>query len=257
MKKVRAIYRFTAMVAVISILSVQGFAWQGGKSDAFIGTQLRGQIDGDATRLIKQLPGYAGNWENFLGLADRLKKQASVSPAEQSKLNRIAEDVRREGEGLKGVLEGLINKVRGAGKFNEGLDGFVADKVASFAPSFAGILKREGGARTFLTDTVSLIGSRGGVIGNLLKEVAGKVAVNNNTPSLNDRIALVGTRSSSFSLAPASFNVATPEIAAAPPVEPPALKISFKCAVLGARLIIKTIKGTDSKDDVDGFSGNC
>jgi hypothetical protein len=245
------------LVAVISILSVQGFAFQGGKSDAFIGTQLQGQINADATRLIKQLPGYAGNWENFLGLADRLKKQASVSPAEQNKLNRIAEDVRREGEGLKGVLDGLINTVRGAGKFNEGLDSFVADKVSGFAPSFAGILKREGGARTFLTDTVSLIGSRGGVIGNLLKEVAAKVAVNNNTPSLQDRVSLVGISTSRLSFAPASFSVTAPEIAPPAPAEAPALKISFKCAVLGARLIIKTIKGTDSKDDVDGFAGNC
>jgi hypothetical protein len=257
MKKARVIYRFTALVAVIALLSVQSLAWQGGKSEAFIGTQLRTQIDGDATRLIKQLPGYAGNWENFLGLADRLKKQASVSPAEQNKINRIAEDVRREGETLKGVLEGVINKVRGAGKFNEGLDGFVADKVSSFAPGFAGLLKREGGARTFLTETASLIGSRGGVIGNILKEVAAKVAVNNNAPSLQNRVALVGTNSSALSFAPASFNVATAEIGPATPAEPPALKISFKCAVLGARLITKTIKGTDSKDDVDGFSSSC
>lgn len=257
MNKVRFIYRFTALVAVISILSIQGLAFQGGKSDAFIGTQLRGQIDGEATRLIKQIPGYAGNWDNFLGLAERLKKQASVTPAEQNKLNKLAEDVRREGEGIKGALEGLISKVSSAGKFNEGLDSFVADKVAGFAPNFAGLLKREGGARTFLRDAVSQIGSRGGIIGNLVKEVAAKVAVNNNTPSLQDRVALVGTRSSSFTFAPASFSTTSPVIEATTPVEPPAFKLSFKCAVLGARLIIKTIKGTDTKDDADGFGNQC
>jgi len=256
MKKVRFIYRFASLVAVISLLAAQSLAWQGGKSDAFIGTQLRGQIDGDASRLIKQLPVYAGNWDKFLNVADRLKRQTSVTTEEQNKLSRIAEDVRREGDGLKGALEGLINKVRSAGKFTEGLDGFVSEKVTSLAPNFAGILKREGGARTFLNETVSLIGSRGGVIGNILKEVAGKVAQNNN-PSLRDRVALAGTSSTRFNLAPASFNTSTASMEAAPAGEPPALKISFKCAVLGARLIIKTIKGTDSKDDVDGFSSNC
>lgn len=256
MKHVKLFYRFTALVAVLALLSAQALAWQGGKSEAFIGAQLRGQIDGDATRLIKQLPGYAGNWDKFLNVADRLKKQSAVTADEQARLNRIAEDVRREGEGLKGVLEGLISKVRSSGKFNEGLDSFVSEQVTKFAPNFSGILKREGGARTFLTEATSLIGSRGGVINNILREVATKVA-QNPAPSLRDRIALAGTNSPNFNLVPASFNASTTAMAAAPPAAPPALKVSFKCAVLGARLIIKTIKGTDSKDDVDGFSSSC
>jgi hypothetical protein len=228
----------TAITLFTLLLSLSAPFSQAASAD-FLSPQLKAAIAVDADSFINSATDYNKNWEKIPGRIQELKAKANPTPAEITTTRNDLVNLKRLLNTMKTSLTSLINKLKAANKYVE-QDNFVATALRGRNAAAASKLQAEGGAHTIL-DTVVNISDQLNRIDQILAD-----------PILSPR--RVGLRSE-----PASFAEFKPVRVAFSPAEPaaPVFALGFTCRVLAARLIIKTVRGTETQQDVDQFVNTC
>jgi hypothetical protein len=224
---------------VLTFLASTGAPFGSAATDEFLSPQLKAAISVDADTFINSSTDYLKNWEAIPAKIRELKAKANPTAVEINTTRNQLLTLKRLLNAMKTSLTGVINKLKAANKYVE-QDNFVLNSVRAKNAGAATKLQTEGGAHNIL-DSASNITEQLNVVDQFLADPIFR----RNTASFY----LENHNNSPFKLVRASY---TPSAAAAP-----AFRLSFTCLVLGSRLIIKTIKGTDTQRDADQFVNAC
>lgn len=233
------LYKTTTFIIVLTLFASLGAPFSSAASEEFLSPQLKTAISVDADTFINSSADYLKNWEKLPGRVEELKAKANPTAAEINVTRNELLNLKRLLNTMKTSLTAIINNLKAANKYVE-QDNFVFNSVRSKNAGAAGKLQAEGGAHNIL-DSVVNISDQLNRIDHLLAE-----------PIFRRGTASLHTESpdgSQFKLVKASFNASTPA--------PPVFRLAFTCLVLGSRLIIKTIRGTETQGDVNQFVSTC
>ncbi|HXG65153.1 MAG TPA: hypothetical protein VNO70_08595, partial [Blastocatellia bacterium] len=207
--------------------------------------QLKSQLASDANAFASAAPQYLDRWDAFLKQIESFRQQPTKLTADKSELTATATNLKRDLAGLKRNLDAWINKLRSAGKFNEALNAYLLSVLRRKSSESAETIAREGGALALLTETSAQLGRQPAEIDRLVNALADGSVRSAQAGSLLLKHETMAEAT------PARFNAVAHRSSA------PAFRLSFKCFVLGARLLIKTFQGTDTQQDVDDFNRQC
>jgi hypothetical protein len=226
-------------VIVLTFLISTGAPFGSAATDEFLSPQLKAAISVDADTFINSSSDYLKNWEGIPARIQGLKAKANPTAAEINVVRTDLLNLKRLLNTMKTSLTAVINKLKGANKYIE-QDNFVLNSVRSKNAGAAGKLQSEGGAHNILDGTSNITEQL-----NRVDQFLADPIFRRNTASFH----LESDNNAEFKIVRASYTTG----AAVAPV----FRLSFTCLVLGSRLIIKTIKGTDTQRDADQFVNNC
>lgn len=230
------------VLTIVLSLAASQLAFAAAPAQDFIPPQLRTQLAADLGLFENSAADYLKNWEALPVRIAELNRQSIVSPRDAASLRALGSQLKNQLTQLKGAADSLVSKLRNANKLNAEFDSFIAAAVTRKRPDAASKLTREGGARALLS-AVAQISEQQRLIDQMIND-----ALRNARTSVHH----IGDSPSRFAVVPVSLRQPT-----AAPAALPALRLSFKCIVLGGRLIIKTIKGTDTPADAEQFATAC
>jgi hypothetical protein len=208
-------------------------------TEEFLSPQLKAAIAVDSDAFLNSSNEYMKKWDAIPGKLAALKAKANPTAAEINVVRNELLNLKNLLNSMKNSLTSVINKLKAANKFIE-QDNFVLNSVRNKNAGAASKLQEAGGAHNILDGT-----------SNIAEQVA-KI-----DQFLADPVFRRGTTSlyienginSEFRFIRASFTAEAPAA--------PVFRVSFTCLVLGSRLIIKTIRGTDTQRDADQFVNTC
>jgi hypothetical protein len=211
----------------------------------FIPDTLKSQLSPDASTY----EGLSTNALNKLTLfntkVEELKKRGRVTSQEATSVQSDANALKSLLGNLKNSLNSIIDKLKGANKFSSEFDTIAVNSIRAKKAEAANKLVASGGARALLNAALANINAAISEINNIQADPI----FSPRRASLNERA--FGSLQGHGVLPVAYTN--------APAGSAPAIRFAIvviKCSVLGARLLIKTIKGTDTQEDADAFN-NC
>jgi hypothetical protein len=211
----------------------------------FIPDILKAQLSPDASTYERLSTDALNKLTLFNNRVEQLKKRGQVTPQEAAGVQSDANTLKSLLGNLKNSLNSIIDKLKGANKFSSEFDTIAVNSVRAKKAEAANKLVASGGARALLNTTLSNLNAAITEINNIQAD-----------PIFSPRRASLNERDfgqvNGYSLLPVAHSNATAPAA-------PAVRFAIvviKCSVLGARLLIKTIKGTDTQDDADAFR-NC
>jgi hypothetical protein len=208
-------------------------------TEDFLSPQLKAAIAVDSDAFLNSSNEYMKKWDAIPGKLAALKAKANPTAAEINVVRNDLLTLKNLLNSMKNSLTSVINKLKAANKFVE-QDNFVLNSVRNKNAGAASKLQAAGGAHSILENTSDITEQLARVDQFLADPIFRR-----STTSLNIESGI----NSEFKVIRASFTAEAPAA--------PAFRVSFACLVLGSRLIIKTIKGTDTQRDADQFVNTC
>jgi hypothetical protein len=208
----------------------------------FIPDTLKSQLSPDASTYERLSTDALNKVNLFNNKVEDLKRRGRVTPQEGASVQSDANALKSLLGNLKNSLNSIIDKLKSANKFTGDFDTLAANSIRAKKPEAANKLLASGGARALLNATLANISAAISEINNIQAD-----------PIFSPRRASLNERDfgqvKGYSLLPVASTSATAP--AAPPVR--FAIVVLKCAVLGGRLLIKTIKGNDTDQDAQDF----
>jgi hypothetical protein len=232
-------YKTITFIIVLTLFASLGAPFASAASEEFLSPQLKSAITVDADTFINSSADYLKNWEKIPGRVQELKAKANPTAAEINVTRNELLNLKRLLNTMKTSLTGIINKLKAANKYVE-QDNFVFNSVRSKNAGAASKIQAEGGAHNILDSVVNISEQLNRIDQFLAEPIFRRGSASLHTESPNP---------SQFRLVRASFNANAPVT--------PAFRLAFTCLVLGSRLIIKTIRGTETQGDVNQFVNTC
>ncbi|MBI3653494.1 MAG: hypothetical protein HY231_20890 [Acidobacteria bacterium] len=235
----KRLHKTLSRLVVLTLLASFATSYSQAATDEFLSPQLKAAISLDADSFINASSDYLKNWEGIpVRIAD-LKAKAKPTAAEIQSVRADLLRAKTQLNTMKNHLSAIINKLKAANKYVE-QDNFVVNAVRNKNAAAASKLQSAGGAHNILDGTSNIADQLNRVDQFLADPIFQRRAVGFNRE---------GIFPSEFPLTRAAYR---PASAAAP-----VFALTFTCLVLGARLIIKTLKGNDSTSDADHFADTC
>lgn len=226
---------------VIALTLFASFASPFGSAatEDFLSPQLKSAIAVDSDAFLNSSADYVKNWEELPQKFAALKAKVNPTAAEINVVRNDLLNLKRLLQAMKSSLTSVINKLKAANKFIE-QDNFVLNSVRSKNAGAASKLQAAGGAHNILDSTSNITEQLARVDQFLADPIFRR-----STTSFNIENGI----NSEFKVIRASLTAKAPAA--------PVFKVSFTCLVLGSRLIIKTIRGTDTQREADQFVNTC
>lgn len=226
-------------VIALTLLASVGVPFGSAATDEFLSPQLKAAISIDADTFINSSNDYLKDWEKIPGRIQALKAKANPTAVEINTTRNDLVNLKRLLNTMKSSLTAVINKLKAANKYIE-QDNFVLNAVRSKNAGAASKLQSEGGAHNILDGTSNITEQI-----NRVDQFLADPIFRRNTASFH----IESDTNSEFNIVRASSTTLAPAA--------PVFRLSFTCLVLGSRLIIKTLKGTDTQRDADQFVNSC
>jgi hypothetical protein len=233
------LYKTITFTIILTLFASLGVPCSSAAGQEFLSPQLKAAISVDADTFINASNDYLKDWEKIPGRVRELKAKANPTAAEINVTRNELLNLKRLLNTMKTSLTAIINKLKAANKYVE-QDNFVFNSVRSKNAGAASKLQAEGGAHNILDNAVNITDQL-----NRIDQILADPIFRRGTASLHTESA----GHSQFKLVRASFN--------ANATATPVFRLSFTCLVLGSRLIIKTVRGTETQRDVDQFINTC
>ncbi len=226
---------------VIALTLFASFAapFDAAATEDFLSPQLKAAIAVDSDAFLNSSNDYMKKWDAIPGNLAALKAKANPTAAEINVVRNDLLNLKRLLNSMKSSLTSVINKLKAANKYIE-QDNFVLNSVRSKNVGAASKLQAAGGAHNILDSTANITEQ----VAKIDQFLADPI-FRRSTTSFNIEYGI----NSEFKVIRASFTAEAPAA--------PVFRLTFTCLVLGSRLIIKTIKGTDTQRDADQFVNTC
>jgi hypothetical protein len=208
----------------------------------FIPSTVKAQISSDASNFERLSADAIRNVTLFNSKVEQLKTRGRVTPQEKAGIQTEGNALKSLLGNLRSSLSSIIDKLRSANKLSADFDSLAVNSIRAKKSEAADKLTAQGGARALLNATLANLNAAITEINTIQADPLFRASAD----SLNER-DFGQARLIPVAYAP----VGTPS---APPAR--FAIVVIKCSVLGARLLIKTIKGTDTQQDADDFK-NC
>jgi hypothetical protein len=223
---------------VLTLLISIGTPFTSAATEDFLSPQLKAAISVDTDTFINASNDYLKNWEELPQKLRELKAKTNPTAPEINALRNGLLNLKKLLNTMKTSLTAVNNKLKGANKFIE-QDNFVLNSVRSKNATAASKLQAEGGAHNILESVTNISEQLNRVDQLLADPIFRRASASFHSESGNPE----------FKLVKASFTTNTPAT--------PVFRLGFTCLVLASRLIIKTVRGTDTQRDVEQFVNTC
>jgi FtsZ-binding cell division protein ZapB len=209
----------------------------------FIPDTVKSQLAPDASNYERLATEAVSKVTLFNNKVEELKRRGRVTAQEKASIQSDGNALKSLLGNLRSSLSSIIDKLRSANKLSADFDAIAVNSIRAKKPEAADKLVAQGGARALLNATLSNLGAAISEINSIQSD-----------PLFRASADSVNEKEFKQALGQGLIPVAYTTTASAPPAR--FAIVVIKCAVLGTRLLIKTIKGTDTQKDSDDFK-NC
>jgi hypothetical protein len=209
----------------------------------FIPSTVKSQISPDAANYERLSVDAINKVLLFNNKVEEAKKRGRATAQEKASIQSEGNALKSLLGNLRNSLSSIIDKLRSANKLSPDFDSLALNSIRAKKSEAADKLTAQGGARALLNATLANLNAA-------ITEI--------NSIQADPIFRASAAPGSDFDLRREHGLIPVAYTPAAAPSAPPArfAIVVIKCSVLGARLLIKTIKGTDTQQDADDFK-NC